>query len=74
MAEQTALHLRDAAAATLKEELRQMNKEFNKENPSRRLLDGKLEKVIKAKEDLLAAHYSYGHKAKKQHDIEEMKN
>ena len=72
MAEQTAYNARETAAAVLAEELRQLNKYIQKENPTRRLLDTKLKKVEEAKDELMGAHYNYGQKAKKELNSDEL--
>ena len=65
MAEQTALNARATAATVLAEELRLLKKYYEKERHSRRLLELKLNKLVTAKDDLMARHCHYGQKANK---------
>ena len=72
MAEQAALHGRNAAAAVLAENFRELKKYIEKQNPSHRLLQQKLKKLSTAKEDLMMKHCYYGEKANKALDSNEM--
>ena len=69
---QAALQARAAAAATVKESTRALERYRQGANPSSRLLQSKLDKLIADKDELVAKHYVYGDKSNKLYDSEEM--
>ena len=69
---QAALQARAAAAATVNESIRALRRYHTGVNPSSRLLQTKLDKLIADKEQLVASHYVYGEKSNKPLDSEEM--
>ena len=69
---ENAFQARAAAHASLKETMRELERNQKKANPSMRLLKAKFEKVTEAKEFLLSKHFTYCEKAKKPHDDPEM--
>ena len=69
---QSALHARAAAAASLKDSIRVLTKYKDTQNPSKRLLQNKLDQVLADKQALVAKHYVYGEKASKDLEDREM--
>ena len=69
---QAALQARAAAAATVKESTRALERYRQGANPSSRLLQSKLDKLIADKDELVAKHYVYGDKSNKPYDSDEM--
>ena len=65
MAEQTALHNREAASAALTEAMRALQRFKDKPNHNTRILKTKYEAVIAAKEELMSKHFVYAEKSKK---------
>ena len=63
MSEQAALNGRAAFAATLNENIRELNKYIDGENISTRLLQQKLNKVVTSRDMLISKHYQYAEKA-----------
>ena len=72
MAAQTALHARNAAAASLKDSIRELTRFKVKPNPNKRLLQSKLDRVLNDKENLVDKHYTYAEKAALDLDSEDM--
>ena len=72
MAEQAALHGRNAAATVLAESLRELKRYREKGTYSQRILQMKLNKVSAAKDDVMTKHCYYGEKANKPLDSQEM--
>ena len=66
MAEQTALHNREAAAAALTEAMRALQRHKDKQNYSVRILKSKYRAVVAAKEELMSSHFVYAEKSKKE--------
>ena len=60
-----ALNVRVAVAATLAETIRDIKRYKEKPNPSKRLLQVKLDKLIADKDDLFAKHCLYAELSKK---------
>ena len=60
---QAALNARNTAAATLKSSIRTLQRYIDGDNPSKRLLQNKLEKTADDKENLLSKHFTYAEKA-----------
>ena len=60
---QAALHARAAAAASLKDSVRELSRYKEGARPSKRLLQSKLDKLLRDKEDLVDKHYVYAEKA-----------
>ena len=71
---QAATHARSAAAASLKDSVRVLTKYYGTQNPSKRLLKSKLEKVLADKHELVTRHYIYAEKAGKDLEDEEEVN
>ena len=69
---QAALQARAAAAATVNESIRALRRYHTGVNPSSRLLQTKLDKLMADKEQLVASHYVYGEKSNKALDSDEM--
>ena len=67
-----ALTTRAAAATTLKDTISDITRYTNKPNPSKRLLQVKLEKLLYDKDALFARHCTYAELSKKDTDSEEM--
>ena len=61
-----------AAAATVKQSIRALERYLQGDNPSPRLLQSKLDKLAADKDELVAKHYLYGDKSNQQFDSEEM--
>ena len=66
-----ALNVRVAVAATLAETIRDIKRYKEKPNPSKRLLQVKLDKLIADKDDLFAKHCLYAELSKKSLEAEE---
>ena len=60
---QAASHARNAAAASLKDSVRELARYKDKPSPNKRLLQSKLDKLLNSKDDLIEKHYTYGEKA-----------
>ena len=71
---QAASQGRAAAAATVNESIRVLTKYEAEANPSARLLQSKLDKLIADKEELVAKHYLYGDKSNQAFDSIDMLN
>ena len=71
---QSASQAQAAAAATVNESIRVLQRYHEGVNPSTRLLQSKLDKLIADKELLVAKHYVYGEKSNKPLDSDEMLN
>ena len=69
---QAASQARAAAAATVNESIRVLERYHQGVNPSTRLLQSKLDQLIADKERLVAKHYVYGEKSNKKLDSDEM--
>ena len=67
-----ALNVRVAVAATLAETIRDIKRYKEKPNPSKRLLQVKLDKLIADKDDLFAKHCLYVELSKKSLEAEEL--
>ena len=67
-----ALNARVAAAAALKDTIRDVNRYIQKENPSQRLLQNKHDKLLEDKNDLFTKHCTYSELSKKSLDSEEL--
>ena len=67
-----ALQARNSAHASLNETVRELKRNYEKQNPSMRILQVKYEKVIAAKEVLISKHITYGEKSKKDLEGDEM--
>ena len=72
MTEQVALHGRASSAAYLTECIRDLNRCKDNARVSKRLLQQKLDKVVKGKEVLLEKYYAYAEKANKDLDSEQL--
>ena len=71
MAEQASRNKRSAAASTLTENIRELQRYREKDNISKRLLEQKLKNVIAAKDALIITHHNYAEKANKDLESEE---
>ena len=69
---QAALLARTSAAASLKESIRRLTKFKDSGNPSKRLLENKLDEVITNKQELIRKHHTYAEKANKDLDDAEL--
>ena len=67
-----AQHARAAAAASLKDSVRELTRYKTKPASSRRLLQSKLDKLLSDKDDLVDKHYVYADKTGKDLDSEEL--
>ena len=74
MAEQAALHGRNASATVLAESISELKRYRAKGVFTQRILQMKLNKAYTAKDDLMAKHCYYGEKSNKSLDSEEMVN
>ena len=67
-----ALNARAATATTLKDTIRDITRYKQKPNPSKRLLQVKLEKLLSDKDELFSKHCIYAELSKKDPDSAEM--
>ena len=72
MAEQAALHGRNASATVLTESIRELKRYRDKGIYTQRILQMKLNKAYAAKDDVMAKHCYYGEKSNKELDSVEM--
>ena len=62
-AAQAASHTRNAAAASLKDSVRELTRFKEKADPNKRLLQNKLDRVLNDKDNLVDKHYIYAEKS-----------
>ena len=69
---QAASQSRAAAAATVKESIRVLERYIQRDNLSQRLLQTKLDKLTADRDELVAKHYVYGDKSNLSYESDEM--
>ena len=69
---QAASQSRAAAAATVEESIRVLERYIQRDNLSQRLLQTKLDKLTADRDELVAKHYVYGDKSNLSYESDEM--